>query len=111
MSGSPFEERNRLICDLYMSGKTLQECKNEYGISRERVRQILRKAGVFRGWRAATTEGSDRVEFLGINVSAEMKENLKTESTAQDISLSELVSNTLDKAVGESVTSEPQEKT
>jgi DNA-directed RNA polymerase sigma subunit (sigma70/sigma32) len=39
-------EREAVICDLYREGKTLQEVGDVFGLTRERVRQILRRAGV-----------------------------------------------------------------
>lgn len=40
------ENRNDAICRLYTEGKTLQEVGDKYGITRERVRQILVKKGI-----------------------------------------------------------------
>lgn len=39
-------EREAVICGLYREGKTLQEVGDVFGLTRERVRQILRRAGV-----------------------------------------------------------------
>ncbi|HEY5851965.1 MAG TPA: sigma factor-like helix-turn-helix DNA-binding protein [Lysobacter sp.] len=39
-------EREAVICRLYQDGKTLQEVGDVFGLTRERVRQILRRAGV-----------------------------------------------------------------
>jgi hypothetical protein len=39
-------EREAVICRLYRDGKTLQEVGDVFGVSRERVRQILRRAGI-----------------------------------------------------------------
>ena len=39
-------EREAVICSLYRDGKTLQEVGDVFGLTRERVRQILRRAGV-----------------------------------------------------------------
>ena len=40
------EERNAIMEGLYLNGETLEAVGNKYGISRERVRQILHKRGV-----------------------------------------------------------------
>jgi hypothetical protein len=39
-------EREAVICGLYREGKTLQEVGDVFGLTRERIRQILRRAGV-----------------------------------------------------------------
>ena len=39
-------EREAVICALYREGRTLQEVGDVFGLTRERVRQILRRAGV-----------------------------------------------------------------
>lgn len=39
-------ERETVICALYQEGKTLQEVGDVFGLTRERIRQILRRAGV-----------------------------------------------------------------
>ena len=38
--------RNREICRCYLSGKTLSAIGGEYSLSRERVRQIIRRVGI-----------------------------------------------------------------
>lgn len=42
----PISERNRSMIDRYRSGETLDAIGKSHGISRERVRQILRRAGM-----------------------------------------------------------------
>lgn len=39
-------ERNTQIADAYRSGRTLESIGAEYGLSRERVRQIVKKSGI-----------------------------------------------------------------
>lgn len=39
-------ERDAVICRLYQDGKTLEEVGAVFGVTRERVRQILKRAGV-----------------------------------------------------------------
>lgn len=40
------ECREKVLAERYIAGATLQQIADEYGITRERVRQVLRKAGV-----------------------------------------------------------------
>jgi len=40
------ERREKLFAERYLAGETLQQIADDYGITRERVRQILRRAGV-----------------------------------------------------------------
>lgn len=44
--------RNALILSMYTAGMTMQEIGNEFGISRARVDQILKKMGLQKGLRA-----------------------------------------------------------
>lgn len=39
-------ERESVICALYREGRTLQEVGDVFGLTRERIRQILRRAGI-----------------------------------------------------------------
>ena len=39
-------EREAVICGLYREGRTLQEVGDVFGLTRERVRQIVRRAGI-----------------------------------------------------------------
>ncbi len=45
-SGVADEERANVMRDRYLAGETLQQIGNDYGLTRERVRQILRKTKV-----------------------------------------------------------------
>lgn len=40
------KERHHAICQLYLGGKTLEECGKVFGVTRERIRQILVAEGV-----------------------------------------------------------------
>ena len=89
--------RNEEICEMYVAGSTLQECGERFSISRERVRQILNKAGVPKQRR--TTEKSDREVFLGVNLTATTKEALKTKAKKRGVSMSRMVSDEIDELV------------
>lgn len=40
------ERRDLIFAKRYLNGETLQQIANDYGLTRERVRQVLRKAGI-----------------------------------------------------------------
>lgn len=84
------KERNEEICRLYVSGLTLNQCGDIFKLSHERVRQILRKAGVFKRDRAV--ERSDRDEFLGVNLTEADKDALRAEAERRGVSMSSLTS-------------------
>jgi hypothetical protein len=54
--------RNAEICRRYKAGETMEHVGESYGISRERVRQILGRAGVRS--RRGGTKGHRRVEYV-----------------------------------------------
>lgn len=43
---APEEQRERIFATRYLAGETLQAIASDYGLSRERVRQVLRDIGV-----------------------------------------------------------------
>ena len=82
-------ERNEEICARYMAGETLQAVGDRFGISRMRVKQIVKKAGL---WRQRSKE---QVEFLGVNLAIETKEALRAKADKRGISMSRLTSDAL----------------
>lgn len=97
-----FKERNDEICKLYtVEGLTTQQCAERFKISRERVRQILRRAGIYRkdraeqkilGLRNGVVETAARDEFLGVNLSESDKHALRAEAERRGVSMSSLTS-------------------
>lgn len=108
-------ERNADICKLYLSGLSLKEAGEKYGLSRERARQIVRsaieermkelvKTGVrsetarqlakeeFRWGHEKHAPRSDRDEFLGIHLNENDKEALRQEAKKRGVSMSSLTS-------------------
>lgn len=83
-------ERNTEICRLYVEGATLQEVGEGFKLSRERVRQILRKNGVYKKDRAVEKSGRD--EFLGVNITESDKAALREEASRRGLSMSALTS-------------------
>ena len=82
---SRMAERNKAICDYYLDAHTITECGRKFGLRRQRVQQILKSGGVWK-----PHEKSDRSEFVGINVSAEVKDALKQKAKKRGVSLSRL---------------------
>ena len=87
------EERDIAICELYLSGKTLEEIGDVYGLRRQRVQQILKREGYDRTDRPV--ERSDRELFLGVNVSESVKAALREEAVKRGVSMSSITSDLL----------------
>jgi hypothetical protein len=85
--------RNAAIC-AYHANHTLTECAAKFGLKKGRVLQILKKGGV---WRPRTA--STRTKFLGVSVSEETKNGLKTKAEKAGLSVSKLTSDALDALV------------
>lgn len=86
------------ICRLYIGtkdqpGLTLQALGERFHISRERVRQILRRQNVFKKDRIIELSGRD--QFLGINITEPVKLALREEAQRRGVSVSALSSETL----------------
>ena len=88
-------ERNEKVIEHYKSGASIRACAMQDGRSHQRIRQILRAAGVWR----KPVPGS-RPEFLGVDVSTETKEALRTKADELGISVSRLTSDTLETMLG-----------
>lgn len=83
-------ERNEEICRLYVSGLTIYDLSPQFNLSHERIRQILRKSGVFKTHRQKISP--DRFAFLGVNLTDDDKEALREEAGKAGLSMSELTS-------------------
>src|ERR1017187_10100761 len=82
-------ERNATISGHCTAGVTLDALAVEFTLSRQRIRQIVRKAGV---WQRKTPRGA----FLGVDVTDETKAALKSEAEKRGVSVSRLTSDTLE---------------
>ena len=80
-------QRNELIVQKYQSGHPIEELCLEYKITRSRIFQILKKAGVPRE-RHGPQVGRD--QFLGVNLSEPVKDALRAEANRRGISMSSL---------------------
>lgn len=81
-------ERNAEICKLYQDGATIPALATQFGISRQRIRQIVRAGGV---WQRATT----RPVFLGVDVTQETRDKLKEIADQKQTSMSKLASDAI----------------
>lgn len=80
--------RDAEICRRYVGGMTLAEAGRPYGITRMRVKQIIKTAGL---WRPRVSQNS-RGEYLGVNLSEADKEELRREAERRGVSMSLLTS-------------------
>lgn len=80
-------ERDALICQMYMEKQSLQHIGKQFGLRRQRIKQIVQKAGL---WRERSDALDDRDEFLGINISEADKIALRAEALRSGISMSAL---------------------
>ncbi len=86
-------DRDRDACMRYLQGTTLPELSKELGVGVQRMRQILKRGGVYQPRRDAKRTGRD--EFIGINVTEEAKLAIQLKAKEQGISVSQFVSTTL----------------
>lgn len=82
-------ERNATICKVYMEGATLAQCGKQFGLKRQRIKQIVTEAGL---WRERGQSTNERNAFLGIDLTETDKEALRTEASRQNLSMSAMTS-------------------
>lgn len=85
--------RNAEICRLYVSGIATPELGRQFKLTRQRIKQILKLAGLHRTDRAYVA--SNRDAFLGVDVTPTVKDALRAEAARRGVSMSELSSETL----------------
>jgi hypothetical protein len=81
------EQRNKEICAFYVAGNDLAACASKFGLKRQRLKQLLEKAGVWRPY-----EKSKRTKFLGVSLTDEDKVALREEADRDGMSMSALSS-------------------
>lgn len=91
------QTRNNEIAKLYLEGKTLEECGEIYRISRQRIKQILKKYGV---WRKRAESSDLRDELLGVTLSKADKLALREEAQRRGLSMSALTSDLIKEMLG-----------
>ena len=71
-----YQERNAFMADLYRAGHTLRQLSEKFGLSHERVRQILKKQGLNRYDRMSTLErNAVEIAALKKEIAALRKDN------------------------------------
>lgn len=90
------EERNGEIVAFFKAGNSVRMTASRFKLGRQRVYQILFKAGACEPY-----SKSARTKFLGVHVSEDTKDALKEKATEKGVSVSKLASDMLDEAVTE----------
>lgn len=97
--------RNEAICAFYQNvdpktgesnPRPMADVGRKFGLKRQRVQQILKKAGIWR-----PHERSGRTKFVGVVVREETKEALERLAEEKGTSVSKLTSDALDDLVKE----------
>ena len=86
--------RNAAIVAHHRDGHSIAECGRRFGLKRQRVQQILKKAGAWR-----PHEPSGRTRFVGVTVTEETKGRLEEMAEEKGTSVSRLTSDALDEMV------------
>ena len=84
-------ERNDAICAHYLQGHKLSECASKFRLGRQRILQVLQKAGV---WKPYVKNA--RTQWLGVTVTEEAKVALQREATRRGTSMSALTSDLIE---------------
>jgi hypothetical protein len=87
-----YTDRNIEIIRAYVDGQSVSEIQERFGLSRGRLYQILKDIVKVR-------KSSERNQFLGVEVTSTTKKALKEEAKRRGVSVSALVSDTLDAQV------------
>ena len=82
--------RNNTICILYQEGVTQADLAIRFAISKARVGQILKRAGITPDNRVTP---ANRTAFIGVNLSEGVKNALQYECLQEGIPVSKFVSN------------------
>jgi hypothetical protein len=87
-------DRNKQIILCYRAGNTMDVIASAFGISKQRVHQLLQRAGVTRQENPAT-RNRELYAFIGANVTKEVKALAVREAKRRHMSLSGWVSRVL----------------
>lgn len=85
------EARDAEIIAFYNAGNKISQCASRFKMSRQRIIQILQKAGV---WKPYTKNNSEN--FLGVLLSDETKAALKALAKERGVSMSSLSSEAIE---------------
>lgn len=114
MTTEEIRVRDTQMCEQYIreksDGLTLAALGIQHGLSRERIKQILNKAGIKTDRKV---ERSMRDQFLGVDLTEEVKNALRTEAARRGLSMSALTSDVVREmliASGHAILTPPEEK-
>ena len=85
-------ERNAELVSRYLAGDSTEELQTMFKITRARIYQILKEAGISPE-RQQNADGRD--QFLGVNLSEPVKDALRAEAQRRGLSMSALTSGML----------------
>jgi transcriptional regulator with XRE-family HTH domain len=83
--------RNEQICVLYREGLTQEELAEQFEVTKVRIGQILKKAGLTKEDRPDMTITSNRTKFTGIHLTEAAKLAVKEEAKREGISMSAFI--------------------
>lgn len=98
-------ERNAAICKMYLEGETLAACGKRFGLKRQRIKQIVKDAGIWREYHRPPPNGRD--EFLGVNISESDKIALRKEAKRRGLSMSALTADLISEMLAELANDSP----
>ena len=90
------EKRDDEIVAYYLEGHKLAQCASKFALGRQRIQIILENKGV---WKPYVRSGRDK--HLGVTVTQETKDALIEKAEEKGISVSQLVSDTLEAVVAD----------
>jgi hypothetical protein len=99
-------ERDLEICRFYLAGRTLEEIGQHFGVKRQRIKQIVKRAGI---WRPQAQPESVRDHFVGVTLSESDKTALRAEAERRGISMSTLTAELIKEMLAERKNEEPVE--
>lgn len=83
------DERNAELVNRYLAGDSTEELRERFKITRTRIYQILKEAGIPK---ERQQNADDRDQFLGVNLSESVKDALRAEAQRRGLSMSALSS-------------------
>jgi len=88
--------RNKEVVAYYLADNSQVACAKEFGLSKQRIHQILKKAGAW-----VPLQRSNRTHHVGVVVSEKTKGALEDKAIKAGISVSRMAADALDNLVKE----------